>query len=398
MFRGRGLKNKAKRFLVRLIKATDVFLLMHNTPFKATYINSQIEKNKTIELYSIYKKHERTELEPNIWNYKITKRFSELYRRFCSEAFVSVIPSGKVTGESSNWIIFEDGTLSIELSREFGAFGGINPSKGKLINEQLNIVANRHIKGNVAVITTCGFNNFHHWNYDCIPRIHLLLKVFPIEKIDFFVIQNYSLPFQKESLDKLNIPREKILKLNESELISADNLLVPSLPSILGTVSPWVVDFLRALYLDELDINIYSRRIYISRKNVSSRKVINNERFQTLLSKFGFLEIFPEDYSVSEMARIIKRAEIIVSIHGSGLSNICFISPDTIVIDILAPYHQDGYYWQITNICNGKYFGFFSEGEHPKEDLDLVRAKSDYDLIIDVEEFYNLLKYVISQK
>ena len=103
-------------------------------------------------------------------------------------------------------------------------------------------------------------------------------------------------------------------------------------------------------------------------------------------------EIFPEDYEVTTFASMIASSDFIISVHGSGLANLCFISEGTKVVDILAPYHQDGYYWQITNICKGKYIGFFAEGEHPDDDLDLVRTSIDNNLIINIKSFDELLQ------
>ena len=98
------------------------------------------------------------------------------------------------------------------------------------------------------------------------------------------------------------------------------------------------------------------------------------------------------------MAQIVSRCETIISIHGSGLSNICFMNPKTTVVDILAPYHQDGYYWQIANICGAKYIGFFAEGAHPNDDIDLVRVNIDNDLLIDMAKLEIMIKSIFNEK
>lgn len=396
MIRGKGYKKKLILFFVTCLKFADRYQFFHNTPSKISTIQDKLLKGIDVSLIKVFEGEDRIELEPKIWNHPISKRFSKLYQRSCPEAFVTVIPMGMVAGESSNWIIFSDNTLSRDLSREFGAYGGLNLSKSKLINGKLKFKSKKIINGKVAVISTCGYNNFHHWNYDCIPRLYMLQQTINLDEIDLFIIHHSNYSFQNQSLDLFGISKEKIIQLEENQVLQAEMLYVPSLPSNLGTVSPWVVKFLRNFYVKESSLKETPKYVYISRKNVSTRKIINNNHFQNILFGHGFIEIFPEDYSVSQMAEIMRNADVIISIHGSGLSNICFINSGTTVIDILAPFHQDGYYWQISNICNGNYIGFFAEGDHPDDNLDLVKANIDSDIYIDIHQLKTLLKQIMN--
>jgi capsular polysaccharide biosynthesis protein len=249
------------------------------------------------------------------------------------------------------------------------------------------------IKGKVAVLSTCGWGNFHHWNYDIIPRIKLLKEAGVFDCIDYFLINHSSQSFQSEAIRLMGIAPEKIINQNGNgpSLIQATILYVPSLPSALGTVSPWVVDFLRTLYNPKQERHSEYKHLYLSRKKVSTRKIVNNDPFMELLKTFSIVEVFPEDYSVSELARLLAGASFIISVHGSGLSNLSFISDNTTVVDILAPYHQDGYYWMISNIRNSKYIGFFGEGKHPADNIDLVAEKVDDDIVLDLVKMKELL-------
>jgi hypothetical protein len=62
-----------------------------------------------------------------------------------------------------------------------------------------------------------------------------------------------------------------------------------------------------------------------------------------------------------------------------------------VVVDILAPWHQDSYYWMISNIRNARYIGFFSDGIHPADDLDLVQYKVDDDMNVNLTDLERLL-------
>ncbi len=302
------------------------------------------------------------------------------------------MPNGKVYGKDTNLIMSSGNLLSTDLSREFGAYGGKPVSEGDLFTRKLHYGRSEHLKGTTAVITTKGHANFHHWNYDCLPRLQMLREAGLLDQVDRFLIRHQGQRFQLESLARMGLPLDRIHALPEEDmLITSDVLLVPSLPSVLGTVSPWVTDFLAGLYdPDGAETSGYER-IFLSRKKVTTRQIVNQAEFKALLEEHGIRELFPEDHSVAEMARIVVGARFVISAHGSGLSNLCFLKPGAVVVDILMPHHQDAYYWQITNIRGGRYIGFFGAGEHPDDDVDLVANKIDEDIHIDMEQMRTLL-------
>jgi len=370
--------------------------ILYNAPGKWMITADWLKFNEGTEagkMHIIYAERSWTEHPPVIENHVVTERFKRYFKRLILQAYVVELPLGMVFGECTNFILTPDYVLLADLSREFGAYGGRQMKNSSVLRWQLNMPKPKFIHGNVAVISTSGYNNFHHWNYDCIPRIFLLKQAGLYESIDFFILAHSGLSFQVEALDLLGLPKEKIINPEENKIFfyQAEVLYVPSLPAILGTIAPWVVDFLQNLYNPFQQSIDGPKRIYLSRKKVISRHIANNDQFLKLLRKFGFEEIFPENYSVSNLAMMLKNAFCVISVHGSGLSNLCFVSPGTIVIDILAPYHQDGYYWMITNYRKSKYIGFFGEGSHPPDDLDLVRNKIDDDILLDLDKMHGLL-------
>jgi capsular polysaccharide biosynthesis protein len=400
--RGRGIKSGIKKAMVGFIKTLFPPGSIYNAPAKAITSKEWLAKydsKKTGRIIPVYQPANRRETPPVIENHPVSQRFIKYYNREIPEAYVLELPGGLVYGVDTNFIIAPSYHLLADVSREFGRYGGKSMQDCSLIQQKLKLPEPHTLSGNVAVITTCGVNNFHHWHYDAIPRIHLLKKAGLYEQMDHFIIAHSDLPFQKESLNLLGIPADRISNPRKigSKLFSADKLYVPSLPSRLGTVSPWVIDVLRNLYNPKSEKNPAYRRIYLSRKNVSTRKIINNEAFNSLLKEFDIIEIFPEDFSVAQLAKILEATEFVISIHGSGLSNLCFIGENITVVDILAPYHQDGYYWMMSNIRNSKYIGFFAEGPHPPDDLDLVKNKIDDDLQLDIGKLRQLLTEEINR-
>lgn len=336
------------------------------------------------------------EKPPVIVGHPIGGRFTRHYQRNSREGFVAVVPEGRVFGEYTNIIISPDNYILSDVSREFGAEGGRRPQDFSLFHSRLQMPPKTHLRGKTAVVSTCGANNFHHWNYDVLPRLYLLRRAGLLDGLDHLIINYKGLPFQLEGLSRLGIDRNKIVNSHDNPLfhVQAELLYVPSLPEDLGTISPWVLEFLRETFLTSSKPGGGGEKLFISRRNAPSRRIINETEVMKEIYGRGYVEFIPEAYSMEETAACFSKASSIVSVHGSGLSNLAFINDGAKVLDIMAPYHQDPYYWMITNSRGGLYVALFSEGDHPADDLDLVRNKIDDDLLIDIHKLKKALDTV----
>lgn len=80
-----------------------------------------------------------------------------------------------------------------------------------------------------------------------------------------------------------------------------------------------------------------NKRIIIDRSNSPSRKVINTEELNSLLIEYGIEAIKLEELSFDEQVQLFKSAELVIAVHGAGLTNIAFCQKDTVVIEIIPP-------------------------------------------------------------
>ena len=172
----------------------------------------------------------------------------------------------------------------------------------------------------------------------------------------------------------------------------ASNLISTTLPSELGTVSKWVTRFLRELFLEKATTAKKLRRLYISRQKAPSRRLANQVEVESFLFKQGFEEIFTENQTIAESAAMFRHAEVVVSVHGSGLSNLVFASAGVKVVDLLPPFHLDSYYWIMTDQVGGQYAYLFGEGERQLGNKDLVRDKVDDDIHVDVPKLARIFE------
>lgn len=339
----------------------------------------------------VYAERERKECPPFTLEATVHHIYADEYSRIQPQAFVAGIARGRVWGRDGA-VITPDDALVGDISREFGRYGG-SLNEGHSIFGHMKLPKVTKVKGKVAVVMAAGSHNYHHWLYDTLPRIGLLKKAGLEKDIDHFIIDYAGLKFQKDSLEVLGIPEEKLILCHDrwNFHIQADELIVTSLPARLGTISDWTVEFLRNTFIPG-DKRASRERLYLSRRKAPSRNLVNEKEVLEILGKLDFRPFYPEDHSIRETAAVFAAAGGIAGVHGSGFANLAFCSPNTKVIDILAPKHLDPYYWILSNLTGSQYAYIFGEGERLPEGTDLVRNKIDEDIHLNVAEFEQLLR------
>jgi tetratricopeptide (TPR) repeat protein/capsular polysaccharide biosynthesis protein len=293
------------------------------------------------------------------------------------ETFVAMIPNGRawIVPKENYWMVCKaiailtpDHQLLADVSREYPGelpgCQGYNPHHHQIFQqEQLPPV--KSVKGSVAVLSGLSGHIYFHWMVDVLPRIELLRQSqIKLEEIDWFLVNSYQLPFQRETLNLLGIPTEKILESDRYCHVQAEQLIVPSFAGYLGWLQPWAIDFLRETFLPlavEKKGN-YPERIYISRANTRHRQVMNEAEVMQVLHPLGFVEVFLESLSFSEQVRLFAQAKVIVAAHGSGLTNIVFCSKKVKVIEFLSPHYERYYYRVISQYMGLEHYSLTGEG------------------------------------
>jgi capsular polysaccharide biosynthesis protein len=410
-----SLKELTKGTLIRTVNRLGISSKYIGTPKSVVKTAEWTDAHRGVAgvfYQEVYPEKTIKELPPVTLETSVHRIYSDEYSRIQPRAFVAGVARGRVWGRNGA-VITPDDALIGDISREFGRYGG-NLNEAHSIFKQVKLSRLRKIKGRVAVVAAAGSQNYHHWLYDTLPRIGLLKKAGLMKDIDYFILDYSGLKFQKDSLEVLGVPIEKIIPSNDqwNFHVQADELIVTSLPARLGTISEWTVEFLRDTFLSDntfLPDKTFlpdghgdrvaggrsqnsRRRLYLSRRKAPSRNLVNEGELLKILGKLDFQPFYPEDHSIRETAAVFSVADSIIGVHGSGFANLAFCSPDTKVVDILAPKHLDPYYWILANFTGSVYAYIFGEGERLPEGADLVRNKIDEDIHVDVAGFEKILK------
>ena len=189
---------------------------------------------------------------------------------------------------------------------------------------------------------------------------------------------------QNESLDLLGIPKEKLIECNNQTHIQAKQLIVSSMAGYTAYVPKNVCQFLRNEFLkkDNIQKLTGSERIFISREDATHRKLLNEAEVVHVLKKYGFKIVKLSALSFVEKIQLFNSAEVIVSPHGAGLSNIVFCNPGTKVLELFTPTYLLPCFHIISNHVNLDYYYLVGEVVPP----DHTRQVHSDPIVIDIDK------------
>ncbi|AFZ48553.1 Tetratricopeptide TPR_1 repeat-containing protein [Cyanobacterium stanieri PCC 7202] len=319
-------------------------------------------------------------------------------------SFVTILDNGRFwlrEDEGSSAIISDDNYMIGDISPESPALSPNHPDKHPRYHSLLttsSLPPVTRLEGKVVVLGGLLNNIYFHWLFDILPCIHLLEKAsITWDEVDYVVVDNRC-SFQRETLEMFGIPSSKILPLSFPTHIKADKLIVPSFPSAIAWMPPWSCQYLRTKILgDNLDKKTPHKRIYISREKSSNRRLINEQEIISILEEYDFDILNLELFSVKQQAELLNQAEIVISPHGSGLSNLVFCQSNTKVIEIFSPNYVYPCYWLVSNIIDLEYHYILGEIMGSKSFDNFLYPDSRFeDIYINPDDLRTNLEQILS--
>ena len=249
------------------------------------------------------------------------------------------------------------------------------------------------IKGNVFVLKSQWQNYYGHWIHDILARLFLLQDSGLFDEIDTFIIsEGCRAKFYRESIEIFGI--KNILNVPDEKKIECENLFFSSFPSILPSKPlKWECDkFLQLTknLLKKTTINFYDK-IYISRRKVKTRNILNEKELIDILINLGYKVIYPEDYSVAEQFCLFNKAKKIISVLGSGLTNIVCCSSNTSVLGIVANICYEDCHRYICDTIGMKYYEYVENNPKNIHYFYNIKNRDKFNFSIDLDKFKKVL-------
>jgi hypothetical protein len=279
----------------------------------------------------------------NCIQFKLHPLFGPIFLQWidCKPNFVMSINNGRIYGKEGVVITPENQVIK-ESAFNWSFNESLNP-----IFQHNYLPDSQYIDATIANISFTTAWNYYHWMLDILPKLELL-KEANIEP-NLYYLDYTGLPFQTETLIAFGI-LDKIYCPNENTHIKAKTLILTSTPEAhVGCPPHWAVDLLRNKFLSEFN-EFGWRKIYISRKGASCRRILNEDQLIDYLSNNGFEIVQLEKLTVREQAKLFNEAKIIIGPHGAGFTNMIFCNPQVKIIEIYPPEFKTPCFWNISRL------------------------------------------------
>lgn len=130
---------------------------------------------------------------------------------------------------------------------------------------------------------------------------------------------------------RLNIDKDRFISIEQAKDLLIKKAVIPAHPNYFWDMG--VYDFFRSIF-DFHDSNA-GLKLYISRSS-STRSYANEKSIEELLTKRGFLILHNENLSFVQQAYLYSQADVIVSPHGAGETNILFAKNNCKLIELFS--------------------------------------------------------------
>lgn len=257
-----------------------------------------------------------------------------------------------------------------------------------------------HIETPAFILGNGLFENYFNWTLRYLSKI----STYQNSAINKLIIPGSTIKYIHESLEFFGVKEDSLIFLNE---ITNFKQLVLSSPMALGRyeLSPQMCLNLREhASVKHLHSTEKLNKLYIPRRNVKIRKISNAHETDDFFRQHGFDVFDNSEHSISEQVEKFKNAEIIVSAHGAGLTNIVYCRPNTLVIEIVPIGYDQGVtsYRSLSDLFDLKYVQLFAEetkldpkGNRCNSDISL-NLEELYAVIQDIQKLANLVAYPTS--
>jgi capsular polysaccharide biosynthesis protein len=243
------------------------------------------------------------------------------------------------------------------------------------------------LPGLTAVISTPEADrNYSHWMMELLPRLKLLAEAgYGPARVDRYLVNPGGASYERETLALAGLPSEKLLPVSAGSHFHCESIITTNLRSKhwQHSLPAWVPEYLRAL-TNLAPGASSSKRLYLTRRDASFRRVVNEEQLLPILRANDFEVFDPATRTVCEQATIFAGADAIVSPHSSGMTNLVFCRPGTAVMEIFAADYFDVSFWTAATSIGCRYSAVMGERVVQDVPRSVIEARRQ-DLVIPPE-------------
>jgi len=243
-----------------------------------------------------------------------------------------------------------------------------------------------------------GSHNYYHFTIEIMSKFNYINSMDHYIDYPIFIDEIvYKVPQFKQILDDLNsrnfqiIPLEKNVQVNVNELVYfSDCAWMPinlkkntSMELKDCLLSEGAITYVRDSVLHDkmhVENNKYSKNIFLARKTMANKRLVNEEDVSNILINYGFEVIYPENLSFREQVQVFGNAQVIIGTTGAALTNLIYANPGTKFACIIPEGYNFNIYSTIANFFKLK--PVFLDAKIVKKGQTISTDQFELDLLI----------------
>lgn len=234
--------------------------------------------------------------------------------------------------------------------------------------------------------------NYYHWLCDTLPRLLLLRQHYSTCTL----LVPEALPaFAQESLAYLGF--YNLLYIGKRDVLKVKTLLFPEPVASAGRHDMDLIQQVRdslLQHLTPLDTSASKpKRLYVSRAGAKMRKPYNEEQIVALLQQYDFTVMYLEDHSLAKQIELLRDAEILVGMHGAGLTNLLFMPKGSQLIEFMNAESMNLCYYHLASAVGVKYSCLLSAPI-----VQTALNPNDCDIMVDLVQLETTLNVLMIRK
>lgn len=215
--------------------------------------------------------------------------------------------------------------------------------------------------------------NYYHFTYEILSRLEYIEERYEDKSIPILVDERaLNVAQQKELFDIINRFNRPYICLKENILYKVNELIYPSMNiwfpvNVTGNgnnipedfaVSESAVNNIKKAVLtrnysstSESKKAALPKKIFISRKDTSNSRLINEDEVAKLFEEYGFKIVLTSDMSFREQVELFENVDAVAAMSGAAFANICYCRPNTRIICFIPKELQFSLYSTLAYMC-----------------------------------------------
>lgn len=212
-----------------------------------------------------------------------------------------------------------------------------------------------NINEDVLVCGVHNFDNYFHWHIDCMAGLAISKSAGVERKIIVPRLSPWrraSLSYMGFELDRIIVGAEGTFRFNKlawpSSLVRRGFSMSQEVADAFGRIKAGVKA------AGKLPA-IATKKLYIGRTDTRVRQLLNEAELIAKLESLGFTIMIPGKVSYEEQIALSMSAEVIVALHGAGLTNMGFAPQECRIVEIFPETFINNGYYGLSQVTKQRY-------------------------------------------